>query len=250
MLTLTNKNLVISGASSGIGQACCVLASQLGANIIMIGRQSDTLEQTEKMLQSGLHTKIVCDITDYDTLSTEISNLKTTYEFIDGYVHSAGIEITKPFSFLKPKDYRQILEVNLISGLEICRLITKKGIIAPNGASLVFVSSIMAILGSPGLIAYNASKSAITSTIMGMALELASRKIRVNSVMPGCVSTPLLDNRFSNMSESEIDNIKKLHPLGIGTPESVANLICFLLSDLSDWITGANIPIDGGYAIQ
>jgi NAD(P)-dependent dehydrogenase (short-subunit alcohol dehydrogenase family) len=106
----------------------------------------------------------------------------------------------------------------------------------------------MAELGSAGLSSYCASKSAITSTVKALALELASKKVRINSVEPGYVMTDLLKKTFSKMSSEEIEVIKKQHPLGLGTPNQVANVVCFLLSDLSSWITGTNIVVDGGYS--
>ena len=81
-------------------------------------------------------------------------------------------------------------------------------------------------------------------------MELASRKIRVNCVKPGCVDTPLLENMFLGLAEKEITQIQDMHPLGLGRPEDVANISCYLLSDLASWITGASIPVDGGYSIH
>ena len=249
MLSLQNKNIIITGASSGIGRECAILASKLGARVILIARNQEKLEETLSAMSGNGHIIIAGDVTDYEKLKnslTEIINIDTKH--INGIVHCAGREMTKPFFLTKAEHFRELLEVHLIAGLEIIRFCSKKDYLPEDGASYVFISSIMAELGSAGLSPYCASKSAITSTVKALALEMAPKKVRINSVEPGCVTTDLLSKRFSKMSGEEIEAIKNQHPLGLGTPEQVANVVCFLLSDLSSWITGTNIVVDGGYS--
>ena len=249
MLSLQNKNIIITGASSGIGRECAILASKLGARVILIARNQEKLEETLSAMSGNGHIIIAGDVTDYEKLKnslTEIINIDTKH--INGIVHCAGREMTKPFFLTKAEHFRELLEVHLIAGLEIIRFCSKKDYLPEDGASYVFISSIMAELGSAGLSSYCASKSAITSTVKALALELASKKVRINSVEPGYVMTDLLKKTFSKMSSEEIEVIKKQHPLGLGTPNQVANVVCFLLSDLSSWITGTNIVVDGGYS--
>ena len=249
MLSLQNKNIIITGASSGIGRECAILASKLGARVILIARNQEKLEETLSAMSGNGHIIIAGDVTDYEKLKnslTEIINIDTKH--INGIVHCAGREMTKPFFLTKAEHFRELLEVHLIAGLEIIRFCSKKDYLPEDGASYVFISSIMAELGSAGLSSYCASKSAITSTVKALALELASKKVRINSVEPGYVMTDLLKKTFSKMSSEEIEVIKKQHPLGLGTPNQVANVVCFLLSDVSSWITGTNIVVDGGYS--
>lgn len=251
MLTLNNKNVIITGASSGIGQACAVLASKLSARVIFIGRNEERLRQTRALMKDGNHVTLCQDLLDYTALTEQIQNTFPCKEDrIHGLIHCAGIDMTKPFASTVPQDYRDLLEINLIAGLELSRLISKRKYVPADGASIVFISSVMASLGGIGLTAYCASKSAISSTVKAMALELAAKKIRVNSVQPGIVRTALVEDRFSLMTEAEINRIIAMHPLGLGNPMDIASLCCFLLSDMSAWITGANIPIDGGYSIS
>lgn len=251
MLTLANKTIVITGASSGIGQACAVLASQLGAKVIMVGRNTDRLQATMSLMAADDHQIIVSDVTDYDKMVESVGTAAVRLGGkIHGLVHSAGVEITKPFSQTTAQDYRDLLEVNLIAGLELCKLASKRKHVPESGASYVLISSIMADLGSAGKVAYCSSKSSITAAVKAMAMELASRKLRVNCLKPGCVDTPLLEKMFSGLAEGEITLIKDMHPLGLGRPEDVANISCYLLSDLASWITGASIPVDGGYSIH
>ncbi len=249
MLSLKDKNIIVTGASSGIGRSCAVLAGGLGARVILVGRNESRLAETLSLMAEGDHCLIAHDVTDYPGLAQKLgAALGNAGTAVHGLIHSAGAELTKPFSLTVPEDYRQLLEVNLIAGLELCRFASKRKHTPEGGASYVFVSSVMAVVGSSGKIAYCASKSALTSAVRALALELAAKKIRVNAVQPGCIETPLLDRIFSAISEEEISQVSAMHPLGLGSPESVANLCCFLLSDLSNWITGTNIPVDGGYS--
>jgi len=249
MLTLQDKNIIITGASSGIGRECAIIASKIGARVILIARNKEKLDTTLSSMSGKGHIVLANDVTDYENLKNILSEIiETDFKCINGIVHCAGREMTKPFFLTKAEHFRELLEVHLIAGLELIRFCSKKDYLPEEGASYVFISSIMAELGSTGLSSYCASKSAITSTVKALALELASKKVRINSVEPGCVTTDLLSKRFSKMSSEEVEVIKKQHPLGLGTPNQVANVVCFLLSDLSSWITGTNIVVDGGYS--
>jgi NAD(P)-dependent dehydrogenase (short-subunit alcohol dehydrogenase family) len=106
----------------------------------------------------------------------------------------------------------------------------------------------MGILGKEGKVAYCASKSALISGVKAMALELSSKKIRCNTVLPGMIMTEMAEEMFRTLPQSSVDNIISSHPLGLGKPEDVANLAVFLLSDKSSWITGSDFVIDGGYS--
>ena len=251
MFELSGKTIVVSGASSGIGRSICSIASKLNARLIMIGRDEEKLQGTLKGMSGEGHRYIVQDMIELNALNEKLTNLFDELSCqIDGFVHSAGKEMTKPFSMTEAQDFRDLFELNLITGLEIVRLITKRKYLSANGASYVFISSLMGRLGSVGISPYCASKSAISATVKSLALEYARRKCRFNSVMPGYVDTALLQKSFKMMSQGQIETIYNAHPLGIGTPQDVANLVVYLLSDCSKWMTGQNIIIDGGYSAK
>jgi NAD(P)-dependent dehydrogenase (short-subunit alcohol dehydrogenase family) len=119
-----------------------------------------------------------------------------------------------------------------------------------NGASFVFISSVMGILGQSGKVAYSSSKGALISGAKAMALELAKKKIRVNCILPGVVETEMSNEMFQKLSEESKKSILEMHPLGLGKPEDIANACAFLLSDASGWITGTNLLVDGGYSAK
>lgn len=250
LFNLDNKNIMITGASSGIGKQCAITFSQFGANIILVARNKERLEQTFNKLKKGNHVFFVQDITEYDKLE-EIVNISVgKIGKISGFVHSAGVDKLLPFKLIEPATYEEMFATNTISGFEIARIISKKKYINSEGASFVFISSIMGILGQIGKIAYCSSKGAIVSGVKAMALELALKKIRVNSILPAVVETEMSKQVLGNLSEESREKILNMHPLGLGKPDDIAYACAFLLSDTSRWITGTNLIVDGGYSAK
>ena len=248
MIRLDGKRIIITGASSGIGRAIAQQAAQLGAITILLGRNLDKLKDTFNSLPGNGHEYYSLDITDYSKLDEIISYSVLNNGLISGFVHSAGIEKTIPFKASTPKIFKEIFEVNVFAGFELARLISKKSIINPNGASFIFISSVNAILGDACKVMYCSSKSALQSGIKALAIELASKKIRCNTVLPGVVYTEMVERLFNSIPSDSKSEIIKKHPLGIGAPEDVASLVNFLLSDNANWITGSEYVIDGGYS--
>ncbi len=250
LFNLDNKNIMITGASSGIGKQCAITFSQFGANIILVARNKERLEQTFNKLNKGNHIFIVQDITEYDKLEEIINISVGKIGRISGFVHSAGADKLLPFKLIEPATYEEMFATNTISGFEIARIISKKKYMNSEGASFVFISSIMGILGQIGKIAYCSSKGAVVSGIKAMALELASKKIRVNSILPAVVETEMSKQVLGNLSGESREEILNMHPLGLGKPDDIAYACAFLLSDTSRWITGTNLIVDGGYSAK
>jgi NAD(P)-dependent dehydrogenase (short-subunit alcohol dehydrogenase family) len=250
MINLQGKNIIVTGASSGIGKSCAVLASKTGANVALIGRNHERLQETYKELDQGNHLYFSQDITEYANLESLLSDCCQKMGNISGFVHSAGVESTVPLRSMHPQIYQTLFSINVISAFEISKLLVKKKLLEPSGSSFVFISSVMGSLGQKGKIAYSSSKSALIGGAKSMALELAPKKIRVNCISPGVVSTEMSKKMFETLPESSKEEIIKKHPLGLGNPEDIANTCLFLLSDLAKWITGTNIVVDGGYSAE
>lgn len=250
MNSLSEKNIVITGASSGIGRQIAIEASKYSANIVLIARDADRLEETKRNLCQGKHLALPFDVTDYSLIEDAVSRIVAELGEISGFVHSAGIELTVPFKNMKPELYEKLFGVNVISGFEFARIISKKKYHNPDGTSFVFISSVMGKIGKEAKVGYCASKSALTSSVKAMALELASKRIRCNTIYPGVVKTELVNRLFELLPESSINEIVREHPLGLGDPNNIADLILFLLSDKSKWITGSEYVIDGGYSAK
>jgi NAD(P)-dependent dehydrogenase (short-subunit alcohol dehydrogenase family) len=248
--SLTGKHIVITGASSGIGRQCAIACSQLGANVTLVARSKERLMETSEHLLPGNHRHYALDITEYDRVEPLISEIIQTSGKISGFIHSAGIESTLPFKATKPNTLKKIFETNVVAGFEWARILTDKKFAAVEGGSIIFIASVMGLVGKPGLIAYSSSKGALIAGCKSMALELAAKNIRVNCISPGMVKTEMMNAVFDSLSEQAVDNIIKAHPLGLGQPTDVAWACTYLLSDAARWITGSNLVIDGGYSIM
>jgi len=247
LVDLSNKHIVITGASSGIGREVALLVNKLGAKVSLIGRKKDLLESLIQDLQVGENQFYEFDVTNFNDIDNLVSRIVATNGLIDGFVHSAGIEMTRPLKMLKIEHYREVFDINTISALEITKSITKNTNISTN-ASIIYISSIVGILGQPGKTAYSASKGALIAAAKCLALELAPKGIRVNTILPALVETDMSSKILASLSEEGKNNILKMHPLGFGRPIDIANSAAFLLSSAARWITGSEFLIDGGYS--
>ncbi len=250
IFSLKNKNILITGASSGIGCQCAITASRYGANIVLIARNQQRLEETYGCLEKGNHLIFSQDISEYGRLREIVKKSVEKIGRISGFVHSAGVEMTVPFKDMKPALYENVLSVNVISGFEFAKVISKKQYVDENGASFVLISSVMGILGQAGKVGYCSSKGAVISGAKAMALELAAKHIRVNCILPAVVETEMSKKLFDEISEESKKTIMDMHPLGLGKPEDIANACVFLLSDASKWMTGTELIVDGGYSAR
>jgi len=243
--SLEGKNIVITGASSGIGRQCAISCSEMGANIVLIGRNEEKLKETINCLGEGKHVYHIFDVTRYEEIEDVIEESVKKTGKISGFIHSAGIYRKVPYNIMKPSVYEDLYSVNVIAGLEFARIISKKKY-AEYPLSIVFIASIMGYFGDTALSAYCSSKGAIINATRSLAVELAPKQIRVNCVSPGQLEDTAMSNNM-------LDNIleKKLllqHPLGFGNVVDVANACIYLLSNASRWVTGTNLVVDGGYS--
>ncbi|MDD4147671.1 MAG: SDR family NAD(P)-dependent oxidoreductase [Candidatus Cloacimonetes bacterium] len=251
-MDLQGKNIIITGASSGIGKTCAIECSKAGAKVHLIARNLDKLNEVSVILGDYVHTVNSLDVTRSGEIEPLVRSIVDTHGKIDGFIHSAGIQTTVPIRASTSDSYISLYRVNAVAAYEFARSISLKNIRSPRGASIVFISSIMSIVANPGLAAYCSSKTALLGAARSMALELAKHKIRVNCVSPGFISDSAMmhDDLQESLSQSEIDELKKGYPLGLGETIDVAKMCIFLLSDDAKWITGQNIVIDGGYTIK
>lgn len=242
--SLLGKVILVTGASSGIGKSIAIECSKGGAQLIITGRNSERLTQTFGELDNQNHQQIIADLSSDEGINTLVLLLPQ----LDGIVHVAGIVKPKPFSFLNRQELDQIMNINFFGPTLLSNLLIRKKLVNKN-ASIVFISSISGVACSfVGGASYSASKGAINGIIKGMALDLASKQIRVNSIIPGMIDTGIFDG--SAITEQDLIEDRKRYPLGrYGKPEDVAYAAIYLLSDASAWVTGSNLLIDGGYTL-
>lgn len=248
---LKNKTIVITGASSGIGRQCALTCSELGAKVVLLGRDTRRLEETVHSISKNLGQRYYAlDLTEFDKIDSVAEDILNSYGKIDGIIHSAGISTTLPLKMIKPEKLKEFFDVNVTAAINLTRIFTKKKYFSDNGGSIIFMSSVMGIVGEVGKTIYSLSKGALVSGVKSMALELAPKKIRVNAILPGVVETPMSKNAVYSRSDEAFNKIKNLHPLGLGKPEDIANACIFLLSDAARWVTGTNLVVDGGYTAR
>jgi len=241
---LAGKNVMVTGASSGIGREIALVLSKQNANLFISGRNEERLKQVfEKLTCRDKSNYIVCDLTNEEEVKSKIKLLPT----LDGVVFCAGVNEFVPFKFISKEKLENIFNVNYFSVILLLQKLLKNKLIN-KGASLVFISSISAQLGVPATAIYAASKAAINSTVKVLASELAPQKIRANAICPGIVKTPMIGN--ANIDVSQFLEQEKNYPLGLGMPVDIANAVVFHLSDESRWLTGNILMLDGGFTLQ
>lgn len=247
--SLEGKNIMITGASSGIGRQCAISCSQMGARVILVARNEERLKETIGQMAGEGHIFYTCNLENMENIPTLVSETVTNIGKIDGFVHAAGIEKTLPIKLLTSKDYENVYKVNCLSAFEFIHQFSNKKYFN-DGGHIVLISSITAVIGRGGVAAYAASKGAMVSAVRSMALEFSKKKICINCVSPGTILTPLMQNFLSTLSEEDYKKRVDGFPLGLGETEDVANACLYLLSDASRWVTGQNLIIDGGYTAR
>lgn len=245
-MELENRTILVTGASSGIGRETAILLSQLGARLILVGRRPEQLESTLALLEGASHQLHVFDLLDVDDIPRWMKEITRASGPLHGLVHSAGVQITKPLRMLTSSDIDKVMKINVTASFGLIKGFRQKGICA-NPASVVLISSVMGLVGQPGVSAYSASKGALVTLAKSLALELAKENIRVNCVAPAVVNTEMSEKMISALTPEQVTQIEVMHPLGIGYPRDVANAVAFLLADTGRWITGTTLVVDGGY---
>lgn len=246
---MLNKNIIVTGATSGIGLHTCKVLLDAGAKVFGIGRELSKLKALSEEYPKGQLTCENFDLSRTQDIEMFLQENINIIGKVDGFVHCAGIEETVPLSLYTPEKIKTIYDINVFSSIELLRVISKKKN-SNNGASFILISSVMGNLGQAGKVGYCSTKSALLGVVKSSALELSKRRIRVNAILPGVVETALTEKLFENVSEVSKKQIIDMHPLGLGSIENVVPSIVFLLSDGATWITGQSMVVDGGYSIH
>lgn len=243
IFSLKEKKVLVTGASSGIGKSISIEASRHGAKVVLLGRDETRLRETNSQLFGDKHSYLVGDLTVDENLCSIVSKI----EPLDGIVFSAGINDKSLIKSITREKIEKMFNINIFSPILFTKELIKQKKINKE-ASIVMISSISSHYATISNSLYAASKGALESFIKVLALELSSKKIRVNGIRPGMVETPLLK---SYSFQEELDAFKAEFPLGrFGTPEEIAYSVVYLLSDATKWMTGTIFNIDGGITLR
>ena len=246
-LDLTNKTILVTGASRGIGQFTAVYLSRLGARVIAAGRDEERLQETLAQMDGSSHLTRAFDLNQVEQLPHWLTTIAAETGPLYGLVHSAGIVMNKPLKSLTNQNLLDIQNINVNAAIMLSKGFRQKDVFDAAGSSIVYLSSVVAFKAKPALAAYAASKGALISLAKALALELARQKIRVNCVCPGLVRTAMVDELESILLPEQLEKLYAEYPLGLGEPEDVAYAIACLLAPAARWITGTALVLDGGY---
>lgn len=239
--SLEGKNILVTGASAGIGRRIAIMCSEMGGTVIMTGRNEGRLQETRAQLAGDDHLVLSGDLTKEE----DRCRIAQSMPKLDGIVHCAGIGHMKMCKQIDQNDLDTVMGINFIAPVLLQKELLSSKLVNKN-ASIVFISSIAVVKPNVGNAVYSASKGAITSYANCLALELAPRQIRVNTVEPAMVWTDLVYG--NGLGDEELKADMEKYPLKrYGEPEDVAGLVVYLLSDASQWMTGSHIQITGGY---
>lgn len=237
--SLAGKQILVTGASSGIGRGIALACAKMGASVILNGRNEARLQEVLGQMPEGEHQILAADLSDREAVSAMVVSMPK----LDGIVMCAGVANRVPCKAVTQNDIDYVMKTNIEAPMLLqAELLAKKKV--NKAASIVYVASRAYESPSMGNAIYSASKGALVSYAKCLALELASRQIRVNCICPGMVWTELITNV---LNEEDLRVAEQNYPLKrFGQVDDVANLTIYLLSDASSWMTGGAIDISGG----
>ena len=248
---LNNKSALVTGAGKGIGKACAIALAEAGADLIIVSRTQKDLLLVQKSIKKLKRkcTSITCDVTNY----TEVKNLFSQIKKLDVLINNAGTNIPEHFTKIKKKDIDYVVDLNLKAAFHVAKFSAHIMLKSKNrkkiGGSIINMSSQLGHVGAPNRTVYNMTKFGIEGLTKGMAIDLAKNNIRVNTVCPTFVKTPMVKNFFKDKKFMQImlNNI----PLNrFATVSDVATAVVFLASNASSMITGSSLMIDGGWTAK
>ncbi len=242
--------IVVAGASRGIGRALAQRLARENTRVVLSARDAAALDDVAALYGPERRRVIPWDFSVPESLEEYGKRVLETAGPVSGMAYCAGKQKTLPLNMSKPATARDIFDLNTFSAIELVRVLSKKEILNPGGASFVLISSLAAHEGAVGKTLYAASKAALEGFVPPAASELAPKRIRLNSLVLGIVTTDMSMEFIGKMTAEQRNDMESGYPLGLGEPNDVASFIRFLLSDESRWITGQAFVADGGHSAR
>ncbi len=250
LLNIRDRRFLITGAASGIGKATTQILANLGAELILVDYNEEGLHQFIKQQSSDKLHPLVLDLSEPEQIRPAIENAVKKYGKLNGMAHIAGIPYITPLKAIQREKADKLYRVNQYAAVELIKTFASNKIHSNDGGSAVLISSVYGVVGSAANVAYAMTKAAIIGITKALSIELASKRIRVNCIAPGFIKTKMMEENSFRFDDEYMQRLNNLHPLGLGEAEDIANGVVFLLSDMSKWMTGAVMNIDGGFTAQ
>lgn len=248
LIDLTGKKILVTGASSGIGKQVAITLSQLGAEIVLVARREEKLQETQSLLEGKRHAYYIADLSRIAEIEELIKKIVSEQGKLDGMVYAAGVGISMPLMQFKPEKVQQVFNINYFGFVECVRQLCRKGRFN-EGMRIVGISSIASMRGDKSHMAYSGSKAAMDGSVRCIAREVADKGICINTVAPAMTATEMYEKykeKYGEDSGSNQDLLKRQY-LGIAKTDDVANAVAFLISPAARFITGICLPVDGGF---
>ena len=245
MFNLKNKTSIITGASKGIGKEIALNLAKNGSDVYLLSRTMSELQKVKLLINKSSNVKVKCfsvDISNFNLVQEIINTIISDANKVDILVNNAGITKDNILVRMNQDDWKEVIDINLTGYFNTCKSIIKQMIKQKHGR-IINISSVVGLKGNVGQVNYSASKAGIIGLSNSLSKEVGSRNITVNTIAPGYIETDMtknLDDKTKN------DFLSKICIKRFGTAQDIANVVCFLASDLSEYITGQTINIDGG----
>lgn len=249
--SLEGKTIVISGAASGIARQCAISCSKMGARLILLDLNEEGLKETMTMVERPEeHYWAVVNLTDRERVKEVITEGVAKVGKVNGLLNCAGISTTLPLNAVKEDTLDKFFKVNVYTGYYLTQEICRRTNLSEDGASVVFFSSVAGSYGEVGKSVYGMTKGALKAVAKSLAVELARKNVRVNSISPGVIVTPINQNLPHIANPEKRAALEAQHLLGLGKTTDIANACIYLLSDAARWVTGINLFVDGGFTAR
>lgn len=244
--------VIVTGAGTGIGQACAEVLAELGAAVVMIGRQERTLRETEALIEAagGAHASLVGDVTREEDVAALRDLVAERWGYAKGLINNAGDNFQSAITDLRTQDWQRIIDVDLTSVYHMSKAFLALLAKAPGGGAIVNNASTFGMVGNPLMPAYCAAKGGVLSLTRQLAVDYGPQGVRVNAVCPGPTLSPRVRGYFES-GKSDPGRLTELVLLRrLAECREIANVMVFMLSDAASFMHGASVVVDGGYTVH